>query len=84
MTCECAVCQYYREYEQHIAQLTGDTKAFFEDMYERLCIAETDAAFNGMMRKQAEQKAAEASWITNPDRMGGQYTIDETVDRGWS
>lgn len=83
MTCECAVCTYYKEYEKHIEQLSGETKAFFEDMYERLCLAENDAAFNNLMRQQAEQKAIDAGWATNPDRMGGQFTPEEIADTGW-
>lgn len=61
MTCDCEVCEYYSVYEQHISTLTGNTKAFFEDMYEQLCIAQNDAAFNDMMRKQVEQNNIQGS-----------------------
>lgn len=33
-------------------------------------------------RKDTERKAAEASWITNPDCSGGQFTQDEIDNAG--
>lgn len=83
MTCECAVCTYWREVEIQLDKLAPEQRKFFEDMYERLCNAENDAAFNQLMRSEAERKAADASWATNPDRMGGQFTQDEINDTGW-
>ena len=44
--CECEVCKYGRLVEENLAGLPEPQKAFFEDMYERLCNAEDDAAWN--------------------------------------
>lgn len=42
MTCECRVCRYSREVDEHLAALPEPHRAFFADMYERLCHAEFD------------------------------------------
>ncbi len=57
MTCNCKVCQYANEVDVNL-QMVGDlvdkkTAKFFEDMYWRLCGAETDNAVNrAMVRNQ--------------------------------
>lgn len=80
MVCMCEICTYSREVRQHLADLDEASRTFFEGMYERLCLAEMDRDFNQMKREEAEKKAADASWVTNPDRSGGQFT-DEEVRR---
>lgn len=43
--CECVVCKYGRLVQENLANLPVTQKAFFEDMYERLCHAEDDVAY---------------------------------------
>lgn len=36
MTCECEICKYRREFEQHISTVPEPAKQFFDDMYDLL------------------------------------------------
>jgi hypothetical protein len=40
--CECEVCKYGRLVEENLASLPVTQKAFFEDMYDRLCNTKND------------------------------------------
>lgn len=40
--CECRVCLYAAEVEANLAMLDERPRAFFEEMYSRLCHAEMD------------------------------------------
>jgi len=40
--CECEVCKYGRLVEENLMSLPATQKAFFEDMYDRLCNTEND------------------------------------------
>lgn len=42
--CDCEVCKYGRLVEENLANLPETQKAFFEDMYERLCFKEDSCA----------------------------------------
>ena len=43
--CECEVCKYGRLVQENLANLPEPQRAFFDNMYERLCHAEDDAAY---------------------------------------
>lgn len=45
MTCECAVCRYAKEVEAHLGAIPEPHRAFFQDMYERLCSTEEDCDY---------------------------------------
>ena len=43
--CQCRVCVYGRKVEAHIAGLPTEQATFFNDMYERLAMAEDDIGY---------------------------------------
>lgn len=40
--CDCKVCRYGAEVDAHLAAIPEEHRAFFANMYERLCMAEMD------------------------------------------
>lgn len=48
--------EYYKRVGEEFDKLGGFSRDFFEDMYDRLMHAETDASFNYMKRDELLQK----------------------------
>lgn len=55
MSCQCELCQYTRKFDEHAKSITSpEARQFFEDMFERLNCAESDA--------EIKQAVIDGSW----------------------
>lgn len=71
----------WQDAEKIWATLSGDTSNENLDLMKQFFFTFGENA--GLRKAKSIMQPDTSSWVTNPDRMGGQFTKEEIEDTGW-